>query len=208
MASKRCIFGFSVAFSLLAGLASCTRSAKGPASAAAERGFVTAPVVAGTPKSFAPPGLLAANAPTPMRSWTRETKDPPDGVLVVSRDIVQRCPAVLVDPANDGEGDGAREDRRAKAPRAQWLLVLDSLAGCLTNGEMRTERLRISGGATPAGVIRDLLGDRGVDRGRVDTAEGEATDDVADDCDEAGCTFFAVRIDRASHALFASELDL
>jgi hypothetical protein len=110
--------------------------------------------------SAARPG---ATAPQPPDANTAEDSDDDSGVLVVSREIVAGCPTLQALRARADEFD----------PDLVWLLVLESVAECMTNGGLQTRAIAISGDDEHRQIVRDVLGSRGVDPQRV-TATPEA----------------------------------
>jgi hypothetical protein len=84
-------------------------------------------------------------------------------VLVVSREIVASCPTLQALRARADEFD----------PDLVWLLVLETVADCMTNGSLESRALAISGDEEHRQIVRDVLGSRGVRPERV-TATPEA----------------------------------
>ncbi len=81
-----------------------------------------------------------------------------DAELVVSRDIVARCPTLRVIKAHVDEFD----------PNTVWLAVLESIAECMgESGPMAAQSLGVSGDEEHRHVVREVLGSRGVAPTRV-----------------------------------------
>jgi hypothetical protein len=106
----------------------------------------------------------------------------PTGVLVIAGTIVRRCPALRVMKTNPPKMD---DD-------SAWLAILRNLAECLDKGELRTERILVTGGEQSGPLVRYLLAKMGIDRERIDVAEGDE-----DNCSVDDCEYFLVRVDVA-----------
>jgi len=79
--------------------------------------------------------------------------DQGDAELVVSRDVVSRCPTLRLVRAHADEFD----------PDMVWLAVLESIADCMSEGgPMSTQNIGVSGDEEHRHVVREVLGARGV----------------------------------------------
>jgi hypothetical protein len=100
-----------------------------------------------------------------------------DAELVVSRDIVARCPKLSAVRQHVAELD----------PDMVWLAVLDSLGECMGAGEpLAAQSLGVSGDEEHRHVVREVLGSRGVAPTRViampTSAQGAAECQGGADC--------------------------
>ena len=117
----------------------------------------------------------------------------PTGVLVIAGTIVRRCPALKVMRTNPPRMD---DD-------SAWLAILQNLADCMDNGDLKSERIVVTGGEQTGPLVRYLLAKMGIDRERVDVAMGEVEDDCAD---LESCEYFLVRVDLAPRAMVQTRL--
>ncbi len=155
--------------------------AKSPDSAQA-----ATPVV---PASPAPPNTTAngaanganpgAAAPHGARPSSEEDaqEDQDNAELVVSRDVVARCPKLRLVRQHVAELD----------PDMVWLAVLESLGECMgQGGAMSDQNIGVSGDEEHRHVVREVLGTRGVAPTRViatpTSAQGAAECQGGADC--------------------------
>jgi hypothetical protein len=98
--------------------------------------------------------------------------------LVVSRDVVSRCPEMRMVRQN-----AARFD-----PDMLWVAVLVSLADCMKGGPMALQTIGVSGDEEHRHVVREVLGSRGVAPTRVVavplSAQGRAECQGGIDCSQ------------------------
>jgi hypothetical protein len=118
----------------------------------------------GAPRgSSAPPGAGAQD-------------DQDDAELVVSRDVVARCPKLRLVRQHVAELD----------PDMVWLAVLESLGECMgQGGPMAEQSIGVSGDEEHRHVVREVLGSRGVAPTRViatPVAQGAAECQGGADC--------------------------
>jgi hypothetical protein len=118
----------------------------------------------GAPRArAAPPGAAAQD-------------DEDDAELVVSRDVVSRCPKLRLVRQHVAELD----------PDMVWLAVLESLGECMgQGGPMAEQSIGVSGDEEHRHVVREVLGSRGVDPTRViatPAAQGAAECQGGADC--------------------------
>jgi hypothetical protein len=84
--------------------------------------------------------------------------DEDDAELVVSRDVVSRCPKMRLVRQHVAEFD----------PDMVWLAVLESLGECMgQGGPMAEQTIGVSGDEEHRHVVREVLGSRGVAPTRV-----------------------------------------
>jgi hypothetical protein len=100
-----------------------------------------------------------------------------DAELVVSRDVVARCPTLQLVRAHVGEFD----------PDMVWLAVLESIADCMSqSGPLSGQNLGVSGDEEHRHVVREVLGARGIAPTRVVakavSAQGAAECQGGQDC--------------------------
>jgi hypothetical protein len=100
-----------------------------------------------------------------------------DAELVVSRDVVARCPTLRLVKAHVAELD----------PDMVWLAVLEAIADCMSeSGPMSAQSLGVSGDEEHRHVIREVLGSRGVAPTRVvaepQSSAGAAECQAGTDC--------------------------
>ena len=112
------------------------------------------------PASPAPAQPSAAGAPhgsaAPPGSSDQDDED--DAELVVSRDVVARCPKLRLVRQHVAELD----------PDMVWLAVLESLGECMgQGGPMAAQTIGVSGDEEHRHVVREVLGSRGVAPTRV-----------------------------------------
>jgi hypothetical protein len=87
-----------------------------------------------------------------------EQDDEDDAELVVSRDVVARCPKLRLVRQHVAEFD----------PDMVWLAVLESLGECMgQGGPMAEQNIGVSGDEEHRHVVREVLGSRGVAPTRV-----------------------------------------
>ncbi len=87
-----------------------------------------------------------------------EQDDEDDAELVVSRDVVSRCPKLRLVRQHVAEFD----------PDMVWLAVLESLGECMgQGGPMAAQTIGVSGDEEHRHVVREVLGSRGVAPTRV-----------------------------------------
>ena len=105
----------------------------------------------------------------------------PTGVLVVAADIVHQCPGLKAIKASPPTPD---DD-------AAWLAILQRLAECMGQGDLRQDRVVVSGGMQAGTMVRFVLAKMGIERDRVELiGDDSGTCDLDDDC-----SYFAVRVD-------------
>jgi hypothetical protein len=98
----------------------------------------------------------AAEASQSPRSGGQDDED--DAELVVSRDVVARCPKLRLVRQHVAEFD----------PDMVWLAVLESLGECMgQGGPMAEQTIGVSGDEEHRHVVREVLGSRGVAPTRV-----------------------------------------
>jgi hypothetical protein len=108
------------------------------------------------PQSSSPRGGMAASPPRPSNH--EETDEEEDVELVVSREVVGRCPTLRLVREHVGEFD----------PDMVWLAVLESIADCMSQGSpMAEQSIGVSGDEEHRHVVREVLGSRGVAPTRV-----------------------------------------
>lgn len=118
------------------------------------------------------------NAPTTERGAQGDTGEAEDAVLVVSREVVTRCPTVRLVRAHVQEFD----------PDMVWLAVLEAVADCMAEGgPMADGRIGVSGDETHRRIVREVLGTRGVAPGRILAAPIRTAAPGAAECQGAGC---------------------
>jgi hypothetical protein len=140
--------------------------------------------------------LTAASVPSDPQGakfeLQRAAHASPTGVLVIAGTIVRRCPAL--------------RDMRANPPKMDddqaWLAILQNLADCMEKGNLRTERILVTGGEESGPLVRYLLAKMGIDRERVDVAQGEQEDN----CSLDDCEYFLVRVDLAAPGVVQTRL--
>jgi hypothetical protein len=144
--------------------ASADRSATQPSS---PQPGAPAPGVGGV--AGAPHGSAAA-------SGSSESDDEDDAELVVSRDVVVRCPKLRLVRQHVAEFD----------PDMVWLAVLESLGECMgQGGPMAGQSVGVSGDEEHRHVVQEVLGSRGVAPTRViatPVAQGAAECQGGADC--------------------------
>ena len=100
-------------------------------------------------------GTGGAAAPRPGQAGQ---DDEDDAELVVSRDVVARCPKLRLVRQHVAEFD----------PDMVWLAVLESLGECMAQGgPMAEQTIGVSGDEEHRHVVREVLGSRGVAPTRV-----------------------------------------
>jgi hypothetical protein len=138
-----------------------------------------------SPRASAPSSGAQGRPPSPQRGIappgraTGESANPGDegdAELVVSRDVVMRCPTLRLVREHIGEFD---QDM-------VWLAVLESIADCMSqSGPMGGQAIGVSGDEEHRHVIREVLGSRGVAPTRViakQVTEGAAECQGGTDC--------------------------
>jgi hypothetical protein len=123
-----------------------------------------------------PGGARSADQASP-RADQGSPGDDDDAELVVSRDIVARCPKL----------SAVRQHVTELDPDMVWLAVLDSLGECMGAGEpLAAQSLGVSGDEEHRHVVREVLGSRGVAPTRViampTSAQGAAECQGGADC--------------------------
>ena len=126
--------------------------------------------------SAGPGGARSADQASP-RADQGSPGDDDDAELVVSREIVARCPKLSAVRQHVAELD----------PDMVWLAVLDSLGECMGAGEpLAAQNLGVSGDEEHRHVVREVLGSRGVAPTRViatpTSAQGSAECQGGADC--------------------------
>ncbi len=102
-------------------------------------------------------GMDGTSAAPPERGQTSGEGDD-DTELVVSREIVARCPVLRV----------VRQHADAFDQDMVWLAVLESVADCMSEGSpMAQQNIAVSGDEGHRHVVREVLGSRGVAPTRV-----------------------------------------
>jgi hypothetical protein len=131
--------------------------------------------------SSPPPASAAAPAPPKQQAVTPPPAASPeatgaapgreatghgeDAELVVSHEIVSRCPALRVVKAHVAEFD----------PGTVWLAVLESIGECMSEGgPLGTLSIGVSGDEQHRHVVREVLGSRGVAPTRIVAAPPSA----------------------------------
>jgi hypothetical protein len=155
---------------------------KAPQSAAAAQpgAPVGQPTTQGPASQPSQPGgaSWAAGAPhgnaAPPGAGAQDDED--DAELVVSRDVVARCPKLRLVRQHVAEFD----------PDMVWLAVLESLGECMgQGGPMAEQSIGVSGDEEHRHVVREVLGSRGVAPTRViatPVAQGAAECQGGADC--------------------------
>jgi hypothetical protein len=120
----------------------------------------TAPPPPAAPSS-PPLGQAGAAAPSgPGAAGTAQGQghEAGDAELVVSRDVVARCPTLQLVRQHVSEFD----------PDMVWLAVLESIADCMGgSGPLSGQNLGVSGDEEHRHVVREVLGSRGIAPTRV-----------------------------------------
>lgn len=103
------------------------------------------------------PGAAQESAPGSARQGSATSPsgedDEDDAELVVSRDVVARCPKLRLVRQHVAEFD----------PDMVWLAVLESLGECMAQGgPMAEQTIGVSGDEEHRHVVREVLGTRGV----------------------------------------------
>jgi hypothetical protein len=109
-----------------------------------------------------PPAAAQEGAPGSARQGSATSPsgqdDEDDAELVVSRDVVARCPKLRLVRQHVAEFD----------PDMVWLAVLESLGECMAQGgPMAEQTIGVSGDEEHRHVVREVLGTRGVAPTRV-----------------------------------------
>ncbi len=129
---------------------------KAPATAAASQTTPPAP-----PPQSRPPRAPQSGGPGaagPQAANPDGADDQDDAELVVSREVVARCPMVRM----------VREHVEEFDPDMVWLAVLESIAQCMSaDGPMAAQLIGVSGDEEHRHVVREVLGSRGVAPTRV-----------------------------------------
>jgi hypothetical protein len=131
---------------------------------------------AAQPRAHQPPAAGAPGTTESQGEGRRADRDragqgdEDDAELVVSREVVQRCPTLRLVRAHVAELD----------PDMVWLAVLESIADCMSeSGPMADQSLGVSGDEEHRHVVREVLGTRGVSPTRV-VAEPESAAGAAE----------------------------
>jgi hypothetical protein len=120
------------------------------------------------------PSLKASGGASPPSAAPREQQEQreqgnegdADAELIVSTDVVSRCPTLRLVRAHVNEFDSDM----------LWLAVLESIADCMSeDGPMADQTIGVSGEEQHRHVVREVLGSRGVAPTRV-IARPAATD--------------------------------
>ena len=121
-------------------------------------------------------GAPHASAAPPGSSASSDQDDEDDAELVVSRDVVARCPKLRLVRQHVAEFD----------PDMVWLAVLESLGECMgQGGPMAGQSVGVSGDEEHRHVVREVHGSRGVAPTRViaaPVAQGAAECQGGADC--------------------------
>ena len=98
------------------------------------------------------PGVTSQQQPRPGAQGAQEAE------LVVSHEIVARCPTLRLVKAHVDEFD----------PDTVWLAVLESIGECMgEGGPLAAQSIGVSGDEEHRHVVREVLGSRGVAPARV-----------------------------------------
>jgi hypothetical protein len=109
----------------------------------------------GSARPSSPAGGASANG---SAGADREGAGEEDVELVVSRDVVGRCPTLRLVREHVSEFD----------PDLVWLAVLESIADCMSQGSPLGDQLiAVSGDEEHRHVVREVLGSRGIAPTRV-----------------------------------------
>lgn len=136
---------------------------------AATAGATQAPPPASPPPTTRPGGT-ARGGQTEEQGGRGQGHDEADAELVVSKDVVARCPTLRLVRAHVNEFD----------PDMVWLAVLESIADCMSeNGPLAQLNLGVSGDEEHRHVVREVLGSRGVAPTRV-VAKGASSQGAAE----------------------------
>jgi hypothetical protein len=139
-----------------AGNQSQAKQPQTPAATELQGGASTGAEAAGQPNS--PKNGAAAGHSAASGSSDQGEEDDDDAELVVSRDIVGRCPKLRLVRQHVAEFD----------PDMVWLAVLESLGECMgQGGPMADQNVGVSGDEEHRHVVREVLGTRGVAPTRV-----------------------------------------
>jgi hypothetical protein len=112
------------------------------------------PAAAGAGEAGGHPGATSPGSAGPSAGQDDED----DAELVVSRDVVSRCPKMRLVRQHVAEFD----------PDMVWLAVLESLGECMgQGGPMAEQTIGVSGDEEHRHVVREVLGSRGVAPTRV-----------------------------------------
>jgi hypothetical protein len=146
----------------------CSHTASAPAQSAASRSSSAgAGQAAATPQAASPvpqskppssgvtEGATGVDPRTGQRaaSTDGEGNDDDNAELVVSRDVVSRCPKLRLVRQHVAEFD----------PDMVWLAVLESLGECMgQGGPLADQNVGVSGDEEHRHVVREVLGTRGV----------------------------------------------
>jgi hypothetical protein len=136
-----------------------------------------AKAAASPPPAQEQPRAQRGAEPERGRSAEQPGGDDKDAELVVSRDVVGRCPTLRLVKAHVAELD----------PDMVWLAVLESIADCMSEGgPMASQMLGVSGDEEHRHVVREVLGTRGVAPTRIvaqpQSAAGVAECQAGTDC--------------------------
>ena len=116
---------------------------------------------ASTPRGDAPANAAAVPAPPAAAPAVDE---PAEATLVVRREIVKVCPPLT-----------ELRDRAGNIPPgALWIAILDGLAGCMREGELRGRSIVLRGGKPGRDLVVYVLTARGISRERVASEPGPA----------------------------------
>ena len=137
----------------------CASQSKPAATAAASPPPATAPSSPATGPATSQTGPAHRIGPGNEGATQGQARgEEPDAELVVSRDVVARCPTLQLVRAHVGEFD----------PDMVWLAVLESIADCMSeSGPLSDQNLGVSGDEEHRHVVREVLGARGVAPTRV-----------------------------------------
>lgn len=86
-----------------------------------------------------------------------DSDDESDGVLVVSKEIVQAC----------SELQAVKREASHIDPEEVWLVVLEGLANCMTDGDLKSRSVRVTGDDQGREIVKRVLSARGVPLSRV-----------------------------------------
>jgi hypothetical protein len=161
------------AASLVGGSAACSHGESSPPAQAASP-TMAQPTANAAPGSAVPSNRAATS--TPPRPAPQGGGGERDAELVVSHEIVARCPTLRLVKAHVEEFD----------PNTVWLAVLESIGECMgEGGPMASQSIGVSGDEEHRHVVREVLGSRGVAPTRVIAAppsEGAAECQGGADC--------------------------
>jgi hypothetical protein len=161
------VAGVACAFVLAGTIAACSSGHGQPKTQADAEAVRATPQVAPTLAS-AGSDAPSSGPQRPMKAVAAQTGGSPrrdldgaegdDAELIVGREVVARCPTLRLVRQHTSEFD----------PDTIWLVVLESIAECMSQGgTMSQQAIGVSGDEEHRHVVREVLGVRGVAPTRV-----------------------------------------